>query len=124
MKVAKLKPAIPQLPSGNIEITADFFETKLGFEILAKFPEQNHLIVSRGSAEIHFWQSDTEQHAHDIGSQSSCYIRVKKIEILYLEYKDKEVPFRHELVEQPWGMKEMQIDDPYGNAIRFGEQIG
>lgn len=32
-------------------------------------------------------------------------------------------PFRYELRVQPWGMTEMQIDDPYGNAIRFGERI-
>jgi hypothetical protein len=28
------------------------------------------------------------------------------------------------LVKQPWGMQEMQIDDPYGNAIRFGDVLG
>jgi hypothetical protein len=31
--------------------------------------------------------------------------------------------FRYELTTQPWGMHEMQIDDPYGNAIRFGERV-
>ena len=28
-----------------------------------------------------------------------------------------------EMTIQPWGMHEMQIDDPYGNAIRFGERV-
>lgn len=123
VKKPKLKIAIPQLPSGDIEKTADFFATVLGFEVLAKFPEHNHLIVARGSAEIHFWQLDTEQHAHDLGSESSCYIRVKNIESLFSELRDRKAPFRYELTLQPWGMNEMQVDDPYGNAIRFGEPI-
>lgn len=28
-----------------------------------------------------------------------------------------------ELKQMPWGMNEMQVDDPYGNAIKFGEPI-
>ena len=118
-----LKPAVPQLPSGDIEKTANFFGTKLNFEIAAKFPEYKHLIVRRDSAEIHFWQADTEEEAKAIASQSSCYIRVENIGLLFDELKSKGAPFRYELTEQPWGMLEMQIDDPYGNAIRFGEQL-
>jgi len=109
---SKLNPAIPQLPSGDIEKTAAFFETKLNFEIAAKFPEHKHLIVRRGAAEIHFWQASTEEEAKAIGSQSSCYIRVENIKPLFEELKNSGAPFRYELTEQPWGMNEMQIDDP------------
>lgn len=121
MKKAKLKSAIPQLPSGDIDKTASFFQTKLGFEVWAKYPDQRHLIVGRGDAELHFWQPDTEQIAHTLGSQSSCYIHVKNIELLFSEFKQAGAPFGYELTSQPWGMKEMQVNDPYGNAIRFGE---
>ena len=119
----KLSPAIPQLPTGDIEKTAEFFEGILGFQIVAKFLEHNHLIVRRGPAEIHFWQAPTEQGAREIASQSSCYIRVENIEALYEELKKVGASFRYELTKQPWGMNEMQIDDPYGNAIRFGERF-
>jgi uncharacterized glyoxalase superfamily protein PhnB len=121
MKKAKFKYAIPQLPSGDIEKTAEFCEAKLGFEVWAKYPERKHLIVGRGAVEFHFWQAASEKTANEIGSQSSCYIRVKNIEAFYSELKENKAPFRYELTDQPWGMKEMQVDDPYGNAIRFGE---
>ena len=88
---------------------------------MAKFPEHNHLIVQRGPAEIQFWQASTEEVAREIGIQSSCYIRVQNIESLFQEYKENGAPFGYELTEQPWGMNEMQVNDPYGNAIRFGE---
>jgi len=123
MSDTKLSPAIPQLPTGDIEKTAAFFESLLGFEVVAKFPEHNHLIVRRGAVEIHFWQAATEVGAKKIASQSSCYIPVENIEPLFIELKEKGAPFAYELTQQPWGMNEMQINDPYGNAIRFGERI-
>ncbi len=123
MEQAQLSPAIPQLPSGDIEKTAKFFTDFLGFEVVALFVEHKHLIVKRGVAEIHFWQAESEQDAKKIGSESSCYIRVINIESLFLEFKKSGVSFRYELTAQPWGMNEMQIDDPYLNAIRFGEML-
>ena len=123
MSTAELTQAVPQLPTGDIEQTAVFFESKLGFDIVAKSPEHNHLIVQRGAAEIHFWQASTEENAREIAMQSSCYIRVENIESLFLEYSQNGVPFGYELTKQPWGMNEMQVNDPYGNAIRFGERL-
>lgn len=123
MSTAELTQAVPQLPTGDIEQTAVFFESKLGFDVVAKFPEHNHLIVQRGAAEIHFWQTPTEENAREIAMQSSCYIRVANIESLFLEYSQNGVPFGYELARQPWGMNEMQVNDPYGNAIRFGERL-
>lgn len=123
MPNAILSPAIPQLPSGDIEKTASFFVNYLGFEVAAKFVEYKFLSVKRGPTEIHFWQTPTEKEAIDLGSDSSCYIRVQNIETLFKEFKEKGATFRYELTKQPWGMNEMQIDDPYMNAIRFGESF-
>lgn len=122
MSLPKLDPAIPQLPSADLKITAKFFEEKLGFKITNFMPEQGFLSVCRDDSEIHFWKADSEEQARKIGSASSCYIRVKNIKVLFEEFKARQAPFRYELTEQPWGMLEMQIDDPYLNAIRFGQE--
>jgi catechol 2,3-dioxygenase-like lactoylglutathione lyase family enzyme len=118
---AKLNRAVPQLPSGDIEKTASFFVDRLGFQVVAKYPEQGFLSLRRDSAEIHFWKAATEEEASRLGSSSSCYIRVENIEGLFAEFKKRHVVFRYALTAQPWGMNEMQIDDSYLNAIRFGE---
>lgn len=123
MTNAILSPAIPQLPTGDIEKTASYFVDRLGFEVVAKYVEQKFLIVKRGPAEIHFWQTPTEEEAIELGRESSCYIRVQNIEILFAEFKKNGAAFRYELIKQPWGMNEMQLDDPYMNAIRFGESV-
>ena len=115
-----LSPAIPQLPSGDLTRTADFFRHSLGFTEFTLFAEHGHLIACREQVEIHFWDAGSEDEARKYG----CYIRVKNIKPLYEELKARNTPFRYELTTQPWGMNEMQVDDPYGNAIRFGEVIG
>jgi len=118
-----LSPAIPQLPSGDLTSTADFFRNCLGFTDFTLFAEHGYLIACREQVEIHFWDAGSEDEARKYGSASSCYIRVKNIELLYEELKARNAPFGYELVTQPWGMNEMQVNDPYGNAIRFGEVI-
>lgn len=123
MSAAVLSPAIPQLPSGDLQRTADFFRDFLGFTEFTLFAEHGHLIVCREQVEIHFWRAGSDEEARKYGSVSSCYIRVENIESLYEEFRARNAPFGYELTAQPWGMNEMQIDDPYGNAIRFGEII-
>ncbi len=123
MEEFKLGSAIPQLPTADIDKTADFFEKYLGFKVVLKLPEHKFLSVRRGLAEIHFWVALSEAEARFLGSSISCYIRVENILPFFEELKDRKATFRYELTRQPWGMHEMQIDDPYGNAIRFGEEI-
>jgi uncharacterized glyoxalase superfamily protein PhnB len=118
-----LDPAIPQLPSADLRRTADFYRDRLGFTEFKLFPEHGHLIVRRGPVEIHFWEAGSEEEAKRYGSVSSCYIRVRNIVALYEEFRRRQAPLRYGLTLQPWGMHEMQVDDPFGNAIRFGEAL-
>jgi uncharacterized glyoxalase superfamily protein PhnB len=118
-----LSPAIPQLPSGNLGVTAAFLRERLGFTDIELYAEHGHLIAVRDSAEIHFWLADSEEAARHYGSAGSCYIKVRHIAALYDEFRERGAPFGYALTLQPWGMLEMQINDPYGNAIRFGEIV-
>ena len=117
----EISSAIPQLVSGDVNETAEFFEKFLGFEVVSLMPQHKFLIVKRGSAEIHFWQAGDAAEAKIIGSQSSCYIRVKNVSKLFADLKARDTKFRYELQLMPWGMNEFQVDDPYGNAIKIGE---
>ncbi len=119
----KLNVAIPQLPSGNLDETEAFFQDFLGFKTLVKYSEHGFLSLAREKAEVHFWKATSNEEAIEVGKMSSCYILVDQIEELFKELKDKNVKFRYSLTNQPWGMKEFQIDDPFKNAIKFGEKI-
>jgi uncharacterized glyoxalase superfamily protein PhnB len=118
-----LSPAIPQLPSGDLQRTTEFYRDCLGFTQFKLFSEHGHLIIKREQLEIHFWYAGSDEEARKYGAASSCYIRVENIRLLYEEFKARGAPFGYELRSQSWGMEEMQVDDPYGNAIRFGEEI-
>lgn len=117
----ELSPAIPQLPSGDLVVTRDFYAQRLGFEHFRVFEAQGFLIAIRQAVEIHFWLAGSLEEACRYGSVSSCYVRVRNIRQFHQELIEREAPFRYGLTQQPWGMLEMQVDDPFGNAIRFGE---
>lgn len=87
MSAPIVNPAIPQLPSGDLQRTADFYRDRLGFADLKLFPEHRHLIVRRRPVEIHFWHAGSEEEAKHYGSASSCYIRVHNIVPLYEELR-------------------------------------
>jgi hypothetical protein len=121
MKPIQLEPAIPQLPSGDLKETASFFTKFLGFEVGVELP--TFLSLKRDKSEIHFWLTESKEQAKELGSVSSCYIRTHQVEELFQEFQLRGTKFRYELTKQPWGMLEMQIDDPFLNAIRFGKEL-
>ena len=86
MPSSTLSPAIPQLPSGNLQVTAEFYRERLGFTDFEFYAEHGHLIATRGPVEIHFWDAGSEDEARKYGSASSCYIRVQNIDPLYEEF--------------------------------------
>lgn len=118
-----LERAIPQLPSGDLDKTEAFFLKNLGFKTNIKLPDFGFLSLQKDSAEIHFWKTPDEKVALELGSQCSCYIMVKNIPSLFQEYLDRNITFRYPLENKPWGMREFQVDDPFGNAIKFGEKM-
>lgn len=115
--------AIPQLPSGDLERSRTFLRDCLGFDRFNLYQSQGHLIACRDQIEIHYWLAGSDNDAIRLGATSSCYIRVSGIEDLYRELKGRGALFRFDLCLKPWGMLEMQVDDPWGCAIRFGEEV-
>ncbi|SMF82240.1 bleomycin resistance protein [Pseudobacteriovorax antillogorgiicola] len=118
----KISNAIPQLPSFDLMLTKNFYES-LGFSCAALLTEHGIAILERDDIVLHFWKTDSEEQAQEYGKVSSCYLIVEGIDQLYQEFQHNRVTFRYGLQTMPWGMREMQVDDPYGNAIKFGEKL-
>ena len=64
-----LNPAIPQLPSGNLQVTEEFYRDRLGFTNFDLYLEHGHLIATRGPVEIHFWQAESEEEGRKYGAR-------------------------------------------------------
>lgn len=117
-----LSAAIPQLPMFDLEATEKFYVEKLGFKIVGKMTQLQYLNMKRDNAMIHFLGYE-ENVARNMGSFTSVYIYPKDVDKLASEFRNAGVKFRYGPEKMPWGMYEFQIDDPCGNAIRFGSQI-
>ena len=108
--------AAPVLAALDIEKTVLFYEEKLGFERIL-VTNDTYGIVRRGAVHIHFW------HCHDkyIADNTSCYIYVEGIDLLFQEYQATGVPIAGALESKPWGVREFAILDLNGNLLKIGE---
>lgn len=105
--------AIPVLASLNLDESASFYSTQLGF---AAERYGDYLIVRRDEMEIHFWLTDNRAFAEN----TSCYIRGGQVPALHAEYSARGVPGISSFEVRPWDMKEFYVIDPHGNLLKFG----
>jgi catechol 2,3-dioxygenase-like lactoylglutathione lyase family enzyme len=114
LTTARIKSTVPVLASLDLKETLDFYTVRLGFEVRGQF--EDHAIVSRDDAEIHFWKCK-DRH---IAENTSCYVRTSGIQVLYEEFTRRGLIVKQPVI-QPWGMKELYVIDPHGNLLKFGE---
>ncbi len=102
----------PMIPSYNIEKTAGFFTSLLGFRIARD--ESNYKILSRDDLTIHIMNAGT-----DIG-QMEFYLEVDQVDPLWADIKDKlaGIKFR-EPFDREYHMREFHIVVPYTETLLF-----
>ena len=113
----KFISAIPILASLDIERSAEFFASKLGFGKVHVVPGE-YGIVSNGPVEIHFWACADRQ----IAEATSCRVQVQAVEALLAQCANQAIVHPNApLATKPWGTKEFAILDPDGNLVTFYE---
>ena len=111
--------AIPVLPSLEMSRTIAFYEKKLGFQVVFQ-DGGTYAILRKDHILLHFWLCDLPI----VVENSGCYIRVSRIEVLYEEYRARNIIHPNAKLEtKPWGMKQFAILDEDGNLITFGEPL-
>ena len=113
----KFISAVPVLASLDIERSAEFFASKLGFGKV-HVVQGEYGIVSNGPVEIHFWACADQR----ISEATGCRVQVQAIEALHAQCEKQAIvhpnaPF----ARKPWGTKEFAILDPDGNLVTFYE---
>ena len=108
--------AIPVLASLNMKGTLDFYEKVLGFRT-QHFEGFSYGMAVRGDTELHFWACD-DKH---IAENTSCYLRVDDVAAVHRELSPK-LPALQGVVRTAWGMDELNVIDPDGNLIKFGQE--
>jgi len=109
--------ATPVLASLDIQRSAEFFVSKLGFT-KDHVAQGEYGIVSNGPVQIHFWAC-TDRH---IAEATGCRVQVQGIEGLHAKCASNAIVHPNApLTGKPWGTKEFAILDPDGNLVTFYE---
>jgi len=110
--------ATPVLASLDIERSAEFFSSKLGFTKVYVV-QAEYGIVSNGAVQIHFWACN-DRH---ISEATSCRVQVQGIGDLHTQCASHGIVHPNApLASKPWGTMEFAILDPDGNLVTFYER--
>lgn len=116
---ADLLRGIPILRISSAERSCEFYCGKLGFRKNWEHRFEPGLpwfvSISRGSVTL-FLTEPPESAAGAL-----VYLYVADVDALCREFQSRGVVLEQEPVDQPWGLREMQLRDPDGNRLRFGQ---
>lgn len=113
---------IPVLRMFSIEKAREFYLGWLGFEILFEHRFEPglplYMGLRRGELELHL-----SEHHGDGSPGANVRVEVAGIDALHAELAAKRYGYgRPGIQEQPWGMRELTVHDPFGNRITFTEK--
>jgi len=108
----------PIFPVNSVIETAKYFEKKLGFTIEVLWESPAYGVVKRGSAIIEFGEG---RQAH-VGS-GVCVIKVKNADVIYEEWKAKDVEFVGDFSDRDYGSKDFRVKDNNGNMLIVGHVL-
>ncbi len=114
-------PIIPVLRFFNEEKMREFYVGYLGFEVTFEFrfePETPlYLGVRRGDCLLHL-----SEHHGDGCPGANIRIATDSLEAYHAELTAKRYKYYRPGIElQPWGLREMTVQDPFGTRLAFFE---
>ena len=101
------------------EFYVDFLGFKVDWEHRFEPDAPLYMQVSRGKLVLHL-----SEHHGDGTPGTAVYVPMRGIDELHAELIARKYKYnRPGIQEQTWGMRELIVNDPFGNTIRFGEQM-
>ena len=111
------KRVTPILRVEDLDASLAFYVDKLGFRLNWRDEDGNSF------ASITRDRCDFFLSVGDQGHPGSwMWIGVGDVDELHDELRAKDVPVRNPPANYPWGSREMQVEDPDGNVLRFGSE--
>lgn len=114
---------IPILRIFDVSKAREFYEGFLGFKVdwEHRFEEDAPLYmqISRDGCVLHL-----SEHHGDCCPGSTVFIRMRGLDGFHQEITAKHYRYMRPGIEiAPWNAKLMQVTDPFGNRLRFNEDI-
>jgi len=100
----------------NLRASQAYYHDALGFKLDWDYGEPADFgSVSRGDGQIFLAQGG--------GGGSWIMMFVRDVDKLHKEFAERKAIIKMPPTDMPWGMREMQVEDPDGNVMRFGSSL-
>lgn len=115
--------AIPTFRVLDVEEAKSFYLDFLGFT-----NDWEHRFAPDLPVYMQFSKNGLVLHLSDnprFQTGSIVYVQTSSIDSLHEDLNSRSGEFKVPIVERtPWGTKQMEIQDPFGNLLRFNEEVG
>ena len=106
----------------KLDVSANFYKEKLGFETLWEDGSWHFLI--RDNIKIMLGECPDDKPAWELNCHSYfAYLEVENIDALHDEFKSRQVEILSPIENKPWGQREFSIRTVDGHRITFGEEV-
>lgn len=105
--------SIPILPATDLAVSAAFYE-QLGFDV-DHYDARYAFVGVAGTELFHLEVTDVSRPGHP----ATAYLHVPDVDHTHATWWGVGVAVG-ELMDRPWGMREFEVKDPFGNTLRVG----
>ena len=115
---------IPMLETKDIAATAEFYSTKLGFQIKSYFPDDQKpswVMLEFGKAGIMFSKRFESTKESDITMSGSLYMYPSQVVDYWHRLRAQDIHIEWELQDFHYGMTEFAIRDNNNYLLIFGQ---
>ena len=116
----------PVLLVTDVRVAAEYYRDRLGFDVsyYDALPE-HYAYAERDGCEIHFACFDDAPPRPNVEvvppDMFDVYVHVADVDALHEELLGRGADLLHGPVEQPYGLREIRVRDPFGYILAVGE---
>jgi catechol 2,3-dioxygenase-like lactoylglutathione lyase family enzyme len=108
----------PRLPVPDVEKALTFYVDKLGFALGWKWGNPpTHANACRDTVAVDLIASPSGR-----SGTAMAYIQIRGVDAYFAELQARNVACS-DLADRPYGMRDFEVVDPFGNRLAFGEPI-
>ena len=116
-----IRRAIPNLLSGDLAATRDFYEGFLGFDV-AMDEEGFTMFASPSNRTAQITVADKDNPGQDRGiSIAKVSVEVEDVDALHDEAVRRGLEIVYPLTDEPWGIRRFFVRDPDGTVINVAK---
>ena len=116
--MVKLSRIAPELPVADLKRSIEYYEQKLGFQVVARMPSGDYAIMERDEIAIHLFTDDDHS-----SSPVGIHIFTEDLDLLHAELQERGARVSQGIIRKPWGNRDFRVNDDSGNEIKFTEPL-